>query len=118
MNFGGNLLAVFYSKVKEPQQSAYKTIEFISTREGFESRSQRATSTSPVRHAAEGRQRGGAGPDGRRAHQPGDLAGSGRGLEALTVHIDWITRIVNGAVSVPDGLRSRPRRPLEKLIAA
>ena len=41
----------------------------------------------------------------------------GRGLEALTVHIDWITRIVNGAVSVPDGLRS-DRAAIEKLIAA
>ncbi len=41
----------------------------------------------------------------------------GRALEALTVHIDWITRIVNGAVSVPDGLRS-DREDVEKLIAA
>jgi multiple sugar transport system substrate-binding protein len=40
-----------------------------------------------------------------------------RGLEALTVHIDWITRIVNGAVSVPDGLRGS-REAVEKLIAA
>jgi multiple sugar transport system substrate-binding protein len=28
-----------------------------------------------------------------------------RGLEALKTHIDWITRIVNGNVSVADGLR-------------
>ncbi len=40
-----------------------------------------------------------------------------RGLEALTVHIDWITKIVNGAVSVPDGLRG-DRAAIEKLIAA
>ena len=40
-----------------------------------------------------------------------------RGLEALTVHIDWITRIVNGAVSVPDGLRGS-REAVEKLTAA
>ena len=38
-------------------------------------------------------------------------------LEALTVHIDWITRIVNGAVSVPDGLRS-DREAVEKLVMA
>ena len=40
-----------------------------------------------------------------------------RGLEALTVHIDWITKIVNGAVSVPAGLRGS-REAVEKLIAA
>ena len=40
-----------------------------------------------------------------------------RGLEVLTVHIDWISKIVNGAVSVPDGLRG-DRAAIEKLIAA
>ena len=35
MNSGGNFLAV-YSKVKEQQEGAYKFMEFVSSREGFE----------------------------------------------------------------------------------
>ena len=48
---------------------------------------------------------------------PARRSGRARGLEALTVHIDWISKIVNGAVSVPDGLRVS-REAVEKLTSA
>ena len=116
MNSGGNLLAV-YSKVKEQQEGAYKFMEFVSSRQGFEIWLETGylnvtTNDIPVRPGNEAAQ----------AQMEGGLTSEtvwpgGRGLEALTVHIDWITRIVNGAVSVPDGLRS-DREAVEKLIAA
>ena len=116
MNSGGNLLAV-YSKVKEQQEGAYKFMEFVSSKEGFEIWLETGylnvtTNDIPVRPGNEAAQ----------AQMEGGLTSEtvwpgGRGLEALTVHIDWITRIVNGAVSVPDGLRS-DREAVEKLIAA
>ena len=116
MNSGGNLLAV-YSKVKEQQDGAYKFMEFVSSKEGFEIWLETGylnvtTNDIPVRPGNEAAQ----------AQMEGGLTSEtvwpgGRGLEALTVHIDWITRIVNGAVSVPDGLRS-DRAAIEKLIAA
>ena len=116
MNSGGNLLAV-YSKVKEQQEGAYKFMEFVSSKQGFEIWLETGylnvtTNDIPVRPGNEAAQ----------AQMEGGLTSEtvwpgGRGLEALTVHIDWITRIVNGAVSVPDGLRS-DREAVEKLIAA
>lgn len=116
MNSGGNLLAV-YSKVKEQQDGAYKFMEFVSSKEGFEIWLETGylnvtTNDIPVRPGNEAAQ----------AQMEGGLTSEtiwpgARGLEALTVHIDWITRIVNGAVSVPDGLRS-DREAIEKLIGA
>ena len=116
MNSGGNFLAV-YSKVKEQQDGAYKFMEFIASKEGFETWLETGylnvtTNDIPVRPGNEAAQ----------AQMEGGLTSEtiwpgARGLEALTVHIDWITKIVNGAVSVPEGLRS-DRLAIEKLIAA
>jgi len=116
MNSGGNLLAV-YSKVREQQDGAYKFMEFVTSKEGFEIWLETGylnvtTNDIPVRPGNEAAQ----------AQMEGGLTSEtiwpgARGLEALTVHIDWITKIVNGAVSVPDGLRS-DRAAIEKLIAA
>ena len=116
MNSGGNFLAV-YSKVKEQQEGAYKFMEFLTSREAFElwlatGYLNVTTNHIPVRPGNEAAQ----------AQMEGGLTSEtvwpgARGLEALTVHIDWITRIVNGAVSVPDGLRGS-REAVEKLIAA
>lgn len=116
MNSGGNFLAV-YSKVKEQQDGAYKFMEFIASKEGFEIWLETGylnvtTNDIPVcpgNEAAHAQMEGGLTSE---TIWPG-----ARGLEALTVHIDWITRIVNGAVSVPNGLRS-DRLAIEKLIAA
>lgn len=116
MNSGGNFLAV-YSKVKEQQDGAYKFMEFVTSKEGFEIWLETGylnvtTNDIPVRpgnEAAQAQMEGGLTSE---TIWPGS-----RGLEALTVHIDWITKIVNGAVSVPDGLRS-DRAAIEKLIAA
>lgn len=116
MNSGGNFLAV-YSKVKEQQDGAYKFMEFVTSKQGFEiwldtGYLNVTTNDIPVRPGNEAAQ----------AQMEGGLTSEtiwpgARGLEALTVHIDWITRIVNGAVSVPEGLRS-DRAAIEKLIAA
>ena len=116
MNSGGNFLAV-YSKVKEQQDGAYKFMEFVASKQGFEIWLETGylnvtTNDIPVRPGNEAAQ----------AQMEGGLTSEtiwpgGRGLEALTVHIDWITKIVNGAVSVADGLRS-DREAIEKLIAA
>ena len=104
MNSGGNFLAV-YSKVKEQQEGAYKFLEFLTSREAFEiwlatGYLNVTTNDIPVRPGNEAAQ----------AQMEGGLTSEtvwpgARGLEALTVHIDWITKIVNGAVSVADGLR-------------
>jgi multiple sugar transport system substrate-binding protein len=116
MNSGGNLLAV-YSKVKAQQDGAYKFMEFVSSKEGFEIWLETGylnvtTNDIPVRPGNEAAQ----------AQMEGGLTSEtiwpgARGLEALTVHIDWITKIVNGAASVPEGLRS-DREAVEKLVMA
>jgi multiple sugar transport system substrate-binding protein len=116
MNSGGNFLAV-YSRIKEQQDGAYKFMEFVSSREGFEiwlatGYLNVTTNDIPVR----------PGNEAAHAQMEGGLTSEtiwpgARGLEALTVHIDWITKIVNGAVSVPEGLRA-DRQAIEKLIAA
>lgn len=116
MNSGGNFLAV-YSKVKEQQEGAYKFMEFIASREGFElwlatGYLNVTLNDIPVR----------PGNESAHAQMEGGLTSEtiwpgARGLEALTVHIDWITKIVNGAVSVPDGLRGS-REAVEKLVSA
>ena len=116
MNSGGNFLAV-YSKVKEQQEGAYKFMDFVAGREGFEiwlatGYLNVTTNDIPVR----------PGNEAAHAQMEGGLTSEtiwpgARGLEALTVHIDWITRIVNGAASVPDGLRG-DRAAIEKLVAA
>ena len=116
MNSGGNFLAV-YSKVKEQQEGAYKFMEFLTSREAFEiwlatGYLNVTTNDIPIRPGNEAAQ----------AQMEGDLTSEtvwpgARGLEALTVHIDWITKIVNGAVSVADGLRGS-RGAVEKLAAA
>jgi multiple sugar transport system substrate-binding protein len=116
MNSGGNFLAV-YSKVKEQQEGAYKFMEFLTSREAFEiwlatGYLNVTTNDIPIRPGNEAAQ----------AQMEGGLTSEtvwpgARGLEALTVHIDWITKIVNGAVSVADGLRGS-REAVEKLVAA
>ena len=116
MNSGGNFLAV-YSKVKEQQEGAYKFLEFLTSREAFEiwlatGYLNVTTNDIPVRPGNEAAQ----------AQMEGGLTSEtvwpgARGLEALTVHIDWITKIVNGAVPVADGLRGS-REAVEKLVAA
>jgi multiple sugar transport system substrate-binding protein len=116
MNSGGNFLAV-YSKVKEQQEGAYKFMEFIASREGFElwlatGYLNVTVNDIPVR----------PGNEAAHAQMEAGLTSEtiwpgARGLEALTVHIDWITKIVNGAVSVADGLRGS-REAADKLIAA
>jgi multiple sugar transport system substrate-binding protein len=116
MNSGGNFLAV-YSKVKEQQEGAYKFMEFIASREGFElwlatGYLNVTTNDIPIRpgnEAAHAQMEGGLTSE---TVWPGT-----RGLEALTVHIDWITKIVDGTVSVADGLRGS-REAADKLITA
>lgn len=116
MNSGGNFLAV-YSKVKEQQDGAYKFMEFVASREGFEiwlATGYLNVTTNPIpprpgNEAAQAQMEDGLTSE---TVWPG-----GRGLEALTVHVDWITRIVNGAVTVADGLRS-DREAVEKLVTA
>jgi multiple sugar transport system substrate-binding protein len=116
MNSGGNFLAV-YSKVKEQHDGAYKFMEFIASREGFElwlptGYLNVTINDIPVR----------PGNEAAHAQMEGGLTSEtvwpgARGLEALTVHIDWITKIVDGAVSVRDGLRGS-REAVEKLVSA
>ncbi|WP_421998243.1 extracellular solute-binding protein [Reyranella sp.] len=116
MNSGGNFLAV-YSKNKEQQDGAYKFMEFVSSKEGFEiwlatGYLNVTTNDIPVK----------PGNEAAHAQLEGGLTSEtiwpgSRGLEALTVHIDWITRIVNGAVPVAEGLRS-DREAVSKLIVA
>ncbi|MFZ5779334.1 MAG: extracellular solute-binding protein [Pseudomonadota bacterium] len=116
MNSGGNFLAV-YSKIKEQQDGAYKFMEFVSSKEGFEiwlatgylNVTVNDIPVPPGNAAAYAQMDGGLTSE---TIWPG-----ARGLEALTVHIDWITKIVNGAVPVPEGLRA-DRQAIEKLIAA
>jgi multiple sugar transport system substrate-binding protein len=116
MNSGGNVLAV-YSKVKEQQDGAYKFMEFVTSREGFEiwlatgylNVTTNDIPTRPGHEAAQAQMEDGLTSE---TVWPGS-----RGLEALTVHIDWITRIVNGAVPVADGLRS-DREAVDKLVGA
>ncbi|MDP1752590.1 MAG: extracellular solute-binding protein [Reyranella sp.] len=116
MNSGGNFLAV-YSGNKEQQEAAYRFMQFIASREGFEiwlgtGYLNVTTNDIPVR----------PGNEAANAQLEGGLTSEtiwpgARGLEALTVHIDWITKIVNGTVSVADGLRGS-RDAVEKLTAA
>ncbi len=116
MNSGGNFLAV-YSGNKEQQEAAYRFMQFITSREGFEiwlatGYLNVTTNDIPIR----------PGNEAANAQLEGGLTSEtiwpgARGLEALTVHIDWITRIVNGTASVADGLRGS-RAAVGKLTAA
>ena len=116
MNSGGNFLAV-YSGNKEQQEAAYRFMQFITSREGFEiwlatGYLNVTTNDIPIR----------PGNEAANAQLEGGLTSEtiwpgARGLEALTVHIDWITRIVNGTASVADGLRGS-RDAVGKLTAA
>jgi multiple sugar transport system substrate-binding protein len=116
MNSGGNFLAI-YSNSREQQEAAYRFLDFVASPEGFEiwlGTGYLNVTTHPLPLP----------PGNEAAHAqlaegltsetiwPGP-----RGLEALTAHIDWITRIVNGSVSVAEGLRGS-RRAVEALIAA
>jgi multiple sugar transport system substrate-binding protein len=116
MNSGGNFLAV-YSDSREQQEGAYRFMDFVAGREGFEiwlgtgylNVTMHPIPVPPGNEAAHTQLEGGLTSE---TVWPGP-----RGLEALTVHIDWITRIVNGAVGVAGGLRGS-REAVERLIAA
>lgn len=115
MNSGGNFLAV-YATNKEQQEAALKFFQHVASPEGF--RPWLATGymnttvhdlPAPGNEAAHAQLEGGLTSE---TIWPG-----ARGLEALQAHIEWITRIVNGAVTVADGLRGS-RQAVERLIAA
>jgi len=115
MNSGGNFLAV-YATNREQQDAAYSFFEHVASAEGF--RPWLATGymnvtvhdlPSPGNEAAHAQLAGGLTSE---TIWPG-----ARGLEALQAHIEWISRIVNGAVTVPEGLRGS-RQAVERLIAA
>ncbi|MFQ3623682.1 MAG: hypothetical protein SNJ73_09070, partial [Acetobacteraceae bacterium] len=116
MNSGGNFLAI-YSDSREQQDAAYRFLDFVASAEGFAiwlATGYLNVTTHPIpippgNEAAHAQLAGGLTSE---TIWPGP-----RGLEALTVHIDWITRIVNGAVGVAEGLRAS-RRAVEALIAA
>jgi multiple sugar transport system substrate-binding protein len=104
MNSGGNFLAV-YAREREQQQAALKFLEFCASREGIAIWLETGylnTSLHPI-PIPEGQEAAYA--QLARGLTPETIWPGPRGLEALTVHIDWISRMVNGAVSVADGLR-------------
>lgn len=116
MNSGGNFLAV-YAREREQQQAALEFLKFCASPQGITIWMETGylnTSVHPIpvpegQEAAYAQLAGGLTPE---TIWPGP-----RGLEALTVHIDWISRMVNGAVSVADGLRGS-KEAVARLIAA
>jgi len=115
MNSGGNFLAV-YATNREQQDAAYSFFEHVASAEGF--RPWLATGYMNVTvHDLPSQ-----GNEAAHAQLAGGLTSEtiwpgARGLEALQAHIEWISRIVNGAVTVPEGLRGS-RQAVERLIAA
>jgi hypothetical protein len=108
MNSGGNFLAV-YSKVKEQQEGAYKFMEFLTSREAFEiwlatGYLNVTTNDIPIRPGNEAAQ----------AQMEGGLTSEtvwpgARGLEALTVPIDWITKMRCRCPTAAGGAARRSR---------
>jgi multiple sugar transport system substrate-binding protein len=115
MNSGGNFLAV-YARDKEQQQAALEFLKFCGTPEAITIWSETGYLNTSVHKLPV--------PPGQEASYK-QLAGGltaetiwpgARGFEALKAHIDWISRIVNEAVSVRDGLRGS-KEAVAKLIA-
>jgi multiple sugar transport system substrate-binding protein len=116
MNSGGNFLAV-YAREREQQQAALAFLNFCASREAIAIWLDTGYLNTSLHQLPI--------PDGHEASYaqlargltPETIWPGSRGLEALTAHIDWITRMVNGAVSVADGLRGS-REAVARLIAA
>jgi len=114
MNSGGNFLAV-YATNREQREAALTFFQHVASAEGF--RPWLATGymnttvhdlPAPGNEAAHAQLAGGLTSE---TIWPGP-----RGLEALQAHIEWVSRIVNGAVTVSDGLRGS-RQAVERLIS-
>lgn len=105
MNSGGNFLSIL-ARNKEQQAAALQFLKFCATAEamklwlgtGYLNTTKHELPIPAGQEAAYAQLADGLTPE---TVWPG-----ARGLEALKVHIDWISRIVNGSVSVPDGLKS------------
>ena len=105
MNSGGNFLSIL-ARDKEQQDAALKFLKFCATAEamklwlgtGYLNTTKHELPVPAGQEAAYAQLADGLTPE---TVWPGT-----RGLEALKVHIDWISRIVNGSVPVADGLKS------------
>jgi multiple sugar transport system substrate-binding protein len=104
MNSGGNFLSIL-ARNKEQQAAALQFLKFCATAEamklwlgtGYLNTTKHELPIPAGQEAAYAQLADGLTPE---TVWPG-----ARGLEALKAHIDWISRIVNGSVSVPDGLK-------------
>ena len=104
MNSGGNFLSIL-ARNKEQQAAAVQFLKFCATAEamqlwlgtGYLNTTKHELPIPPGQEAAYEQLADGLTPE---TVWPG-----ARGLEALKAHIDWISRIVNGSASVPDGLK-------------
>ncbi|MBS0549732.1 MAG: extracellular solute-binding protein [Proteobacteria bacterium] len=104
MNSGGNFLSIL-ARNKEQQAAAVQFLKFCATPEamkiwlgtGYLNTTKHDLPIPAGQEAAYAQLADGLTPE---TVWPG-----ARGLEALKAHIDWISRIVNGSVSVPDGLK-------------
>lgn len=115
MNSGGNFLSIL-ARNKEQQAAALQFLKFCATPEamklwlgtGYLNTTKHELPVPPGQEAAYAQLADGLTPE---TVWPG-----ARGLEALKAHIDWISRIVNGSVSVPDGLKGS-KDAVAKLLA-
>ena len=115
MNSGGNFLAIL-ARNKEQQAAALQFLKFCATPEamklwlatGYLNTTKHDLPMPPGQEAAYAQLADGLTPE---TVWPG-----ARGLEALKVHIDWISRIVNGSAPVAEGLKSS-KDAVAKLLA-
>src|SRR6266404_110002 len=115
MNSGGNFLAVL-ARAKDQQEAALEFLKFCATPEAM-SLWLKSRYLNTTRHKL----RIPAGQEPAYAQLADGLTAETiwpgpRGLEALKVHIDWISRIVNRSVTVGDGLKGS-KEAVTKLIA-
>ncbi len=115
MNSGGNFLSIL-ARNKEQQAAALQFLKFCGTAEamkiwlgtGYLNTTKHDLPIPAGQEAAYAQLADGLTPE---TVWPGP-----RGLEALKVYADWISRMVNGSVSVPDGLKSS-KDAVAKLLA-
>lgn len=103
MPSGGNFLGV-YTEDAEQQQAAWEFLDFVSSTEGATiwNGSGYMIATNDEIEMIEGQEPAYAQMDAGLTNEtiwPGE-----RGLEALVVFTDWMTRIVNGQTSVEEGM--------------
>ncbi|WP_395710966.1 extracellular solute-binding protein [Reyranella sp.] len=115
MNSGGNFLSIL-ARNKEQQAAALQFLKFCGTAEamkiwlgtGYLNTTKHDLPIPSGQEAAYAQLADGLTPE---TVWPGP-----RGLEALKVYVDWISRMVNGSASVPDGLKNS-KDAVAKLLA-